>query len=212
MATFKLYRHALSGHSHRVQVFLSLLGLDAQLIDVNLAQGEHKTQQYLNKNIFSQVPVLEIQDEGQNITLADSNAILVYLASRYDVSRQWLPEDLDKAVDIQRFLSIAAGKVLYGAGNARLVNLFGAALDHEHAKNVANGIFIQLEQHLEGKDWLVGLHATIADVANYTYISLAPEGGVSLKKYPNIQNWLKRFESLAGFVAMKSSSVGLNAH
>ena len=212
MATFKLYRHAVSGHSHRVQVFLSLLGLDTQIIDVNLAKGEHKTQQYLQKNIFSQVPVLEIQDEGKDITLADSNAILVYLGRRYDSSRQWLPEDLDKAVEIQRFLSIAAGKVLYGAGNARLVNLFGAPLDHEYAKNIANGMFTQIENHLEGKDWLVGDHATIADVANYTYISLAPEGGISLENYPNIQNWLKRFESLEGFVAMKSSPVGLNAH
>ncbi len=212
MVTFKLYRHSLSGHSHRVQVFLSLLGLDAQIIDVNLAKGEHKTQQYLQKNIFSQVPVLEIQDKGKDITLADSNAILVYLASRYDSARKWLPEDLEKTVEIQRFLSIAAGKVLYGAGNARLVNLFGAALDHEYAKNVANGIFIQIEKHLEGKDWLVGSHATIADVANYTYIALAPEGGISLEAFPNIKNWLKRFEALKGFVAMKSSPVGLNAH
>ena len=211
MATFKLYRHAISGHSHRVQVFLSLLGLDTQMIDVNLAKGEHKGDAYLKKNGFSQVPVLEITEDGKDITLADSNAILIYLATRFDSTRQWLPEDAEQQAEVQRFLSIASGKVLYGAGNARLVKLFGAAIDYEYSKNLAHGIFSQIEKHLEGKNWLVGNNATIADVANYTYIALAPEGGIDLQPYVNIQNWLKRFENLNGFVAMKSSLVGLNA-
>ena len=205
MATFKLYRHVLSGHSHRVQVFLSLLGLDAEIIDVNLAKGEHKTDAYKQKNAFSQVPVLEINDLGENVTLADSNAILVYLATQYDASRQWLPEDLEKAVQVQRFLSIAAGKIAYGPANARLVKLFGASIDYQYAKNTAHGILAQIETHLSGRDWLVGGHATIADVANYTYIALAPEGEIELEKYRNINVWLKRFENLPGFVAMKSS-------
>ena len=211
MASFKLYRHVMSGHSHRVQVFLSLLGLEAELVDVNLAKGEHKSAKYLQKNIFSQVPVLEINDEGKEITLADSNAILIYLASQYDANRSWYPEDLEQACEVQRFLSVAAGKIAYGPANARLVNVFGAAIDHEYAKNVAHGILSQLEHHLQGRDWLVGDSATIADVANYTYIALAPEGDVSLANYPNIRAWLKRFENLKGFVTMKSTAVGLNA-
>ena len=211
MASFKLFRHVMSGHSHRVQVLLSLLGLDAELIDVNLAKGEHKSTQYLQKNNFGQVPVLEINDEGKTITLADSNAILIYLASQYDANRSWFPENLEQACEVQRFLSVAAGKIAYGPANARLVNVFGAALDHEYAKNIAHGIFSQLESHLQGRDWLVTDSATIADVANYTYIALAPEGDVSLENYPNIRAWLKRFENLKGFVPMKSTAVGLNA-
>ena len=39
MNNIKLYRHALSGHSHRAQLLLSLLGLDAKLVDVDLAAG-----------------------------------------------------------------------------------------------------------------------------------------------------------------------------
>ena len=80
MSAIKLYRHPLSGHAHRVEVFLSLLGLPSELIDVDLAKGAHKQDEFLKKNIFGQVPVIEDGD----ITLSDSNAILVYLASKYD--------------------------------------------------------------------------------------------------------------------------------
>ena len=38
----RLYRYALSGHAHRVQLMLSLLRLPYDLVDVNLAAGEHK--------------------------------------------------------------------------------------------------------------------------------------------------------------------------
>ena len=57
MSTIKLYRHALSGHSHRVQLFLSILGLNADIIDVDLAKGAQKNAEFLQKNRFGQVPV-----------------------------------------------------------------------------------------------------------------------------------------------------------
>jgi len=207
MSAIKLYRHALSGHSHRVEVFLSLLGLETQLIDVDLKSGAHKQPEFLAKNSFGQVPVIEDAD----ITLADSNAILIYLANKYDSSNQWLPSDPLQAAQIQRFLSVAAGKIASGPAVARLVNVFGASLDHAFAIATAHTILGQLDTHLAGKDWLVGQQATIADVANYAYIKHAPEGDVSLAEYKNIQVWLARFEALPGFVPMLSTPVGLVA-
>jgi glutathione S-transferase len=76
--SIKLYRHALSGHSHRVEPFLSLLGLDYELINVDFAKGEHQQPAFLSKNIFGQVPVID--DNGT--VISDSNAILVYLAGK----------------------------------------------------------------------------------------------------------------------------------
>ncbi|HEY0825026.1 MAG TPA: glutathione S-transferase N-terminal domain-containing protein, partial [Ramlibacter sp.] len=83
-----VYRMALSGHCHRVELFLSLLGLPHTLVDVDLAAGEHKRPEFLARNAFGQVPVIE---DGE-VTLADSNAILVYLEGRYAPGR-WLPRD-----------------------------------------------------------------------------------------------------------------------
>lgn len=211
MSTIKLYRHALSGHSHRVEVFLSILGLEAEIIDVDLANGAHKQPEFLAKNSFGQVPVLEDISEGEDITLSDSNAILIYLATKYDNNNTWLPKDAVAAANVQRFLSVAAGKVAYGPALARLINVFGANLDKETALTSANTILAQLDNHLEDREWLAGHHPTIADIANYTYIAHAPEGDVSLEDYPNIRDWISRFEALQGYVPMQSTAVGLNA-
>ncbi|CAA0100187.1 Dichloromethane dehalogenase [BD1-7 clade bacterium] len=207
MSNIKLYRHPLSGHSHRVEVLLSLLGLNADIIDVDLMNGEHKSDAFLRKNPAGQVPVLE--DEGQIIN--DSNAMLVYLASKYDASGAWLPKTPAAAAEVQRFLTAAAGPVAFGPASARLVTVFGAGLDHQNAINLAHNLLAQLEQHLQGRQWLVGDAPTIADVANYAYIAHAPEGDVALDTYPNVRAWLNRFESLRGFVPMQSTAVGLAA-
>ena len=180
MSTIKLHRFPLSGHSHRVELFLSLLGLDAEIITVDLANGAHKTPAFLQLNRFGQVPVLEDGD----ITLSDSNAIISYLASRYDGARRWLPVDGLAAAQVQRYLSIAAGLLAFGPATARLATVFGAAVDTEKATAMAHDLLAVLDAELDGRDWLVGERPTLADVANYTYIAHAPEGNVALDAYP----------------------------
>lgn len=207
MSTIKLYRHPLSGHSHRVENFLSILGLEADIIDVDLLNGEHKHPSFLQKNVLGEVPVLE---DGP-FTLADSNAILIYLASKYDKKRQWLPLGAEESANVQRFLSIAAGEIAHGPAAARLVTVFGAAIDHDTTIENAHALLESLEIHLQNRDWLVGDHATIADIADYTYIAHAPEGNVSLSSYPNVRGWLKRIEALPGFIPMKATAVSLAA-
>jgi len=207
MSQLKLYRHHLSGHSHRVELFLSLLGLNAVMINVNLMAGEHKQDDFLKKNTFGQVPVLEDGD----ITISDSNAILVYLASQYDYEHTWLPIEPAKAAEVQRFLSVAAGPIAQGPATARKINLFGARLDHVKAIEISHNVFSTLEDHLEGREWLAADFSTIADIANYSYIAHAPEGNVSLQHYPNINAWLHRIEDLPGFMPFQSSVIGLAA-
>jgi glutathione S-transferase len=85
MSMITLYQHPLSGHSHRVRTFLSLIGQSANIVDVDLTAGAHKQKNFLEKNSFGQVPVLE---DGDTI-LADSNAILIYLANKYDKEDKW---------------------------------------------------------------------------------------------------------------------------
>ena len=192
-----LYRHALSGHSHRVELLLSLLGLDYELRDVDLMAGEHKTEAFLRKNPFGQVPVLEDGD----VLLADSNAILVYLAKTYG-DGDWYPEDPRIAAEVQRWLSVAAGEIANGPGAARLVKVFGAGLDHERAVSIAHNLLGVLETYLAGTAFLAGPAPTIADVAAYAYIAHAGEGDVDLAPYPAVGSWLDRIRALPGFVPM----------
>lgn len=201
----KLYGIPLSGHTHRVELFLNLLQLPHEYVMVDLANGEHKQAAFLAKNAFGEIPVLEDGD----VTLADSNAILVYLASRYDVSGLWLPRDAVAAAQVQRWLSIAAGKIAGGPATARLVNVFGAARNLVAAQTMATQLFGVMEQELQQRSWLAGEHPTIADVACYSYIAHAPEGGISLLPYPKLRAWLAAIRALPGFVTMPVTPVGL---
>lgn len=204
---FRLHHYPLSGHAHRIELFLSLLGLDAERIEVDLAVGAHKTPAFLAKNPFGQVPVLE---DGDRV-LADSNAILVYLALRYDKDRTWYPADPDTAAEIQRWLSVAAGPLAAGPATARLVTVFGARRDHDAAKQTAHALFDVLDRHLAARQFVAGDGPTIADVALYSYTAHAPEGGVTLAPYPHIVAWLARIEALPGFVPMPRTEPALEA-
>lgn len=207
MTNLKLYRHPLSGHSHRAELLLSLMGLTAELIDVDLMQGEQKTAEFLAMNPDGQVPVLD--DDGTLIT--DSNAILVYLATRYDSTRRWLPLEPRAAAEVQRMLTQAAGALVQGPANARLITLFGAGYDPASTVAAAHKLLASLETRLATRNWVAIGQPTIADVALYSYIAHAPEGNVSLADYPAIRRWLSRVEGLPGFVPMQKSSVGLAA-
>lgn len=200
----RLYRDALSGHAHRAQLFLSLASIPFEMIEVPLKTGAHKKPAFLAINPFGQVPVID--DDGVIIT--DSNAILVYLATQYADS-SWLPHDPVELAAVQRWLSVAAGPIANGPASARLVNVFGAMLDLERAQTIAHNLLTLIEAHLTGREFLVGTAPTIADVAGYSYIAQAPEGGISLEPYPQVRGWLARIEALPGFVAWARNAVGL---
>ena len=197
-----LYRHPLSGHCHRVELMLSILNLKFDLVDVDLGSAAHKQPEFLTMNLFGQVPVLV---DGNDV-IADSNAILVYLATKYDTQRRWLPNDVLTTARVQQFFSIAAGPIAAGPAAARLVNVFNARLDHDNAKKTAKSILTLLDQHLQNRIWLASDHATLADIANYAYIAHAPEGDVSLEPYHGLKAWLRRVEGIPGFIGMRASN------
>lgn len=195
-----LYGFPLSGHVHRVRLFLNLLSVPFHEVTVDLTKGAHKTAEFLARNAFGQVPVIE--DGGA--TIADSNAILVYLALTYDRLRKWLPEDAFAQARVQRWLSVAAGDLSFGPAAARVNVLFGRPQNPACAE-IAGRLFSTMETHLKGHSWLAADHATLADLAMYTYTSHAPEGGISLDSYPLVKQWLARVEALPKFVGMVRS-------
>ncbi len=197
----KLYDLELSGHCHRARLMASLLKLNINLVPVDLLGGAHKQPDFLEKNPFGQIPVLEDGD----VMLYDSNAILVYFASKYDSSGCWLPRDPQLAAEVQIWLSKAANELANSLAAARLVKVFNAPLDHAALKTKAHDFLKVIDAHLVGREWFVGGAPTIADVAIYSYTAHGPEGGVDLRRYSNVTGWLKRVEALPGFVAMQAT-------
>lgn len=196
MTSLRLYGTELSGHVHRVRLLLSMLNLPAEWREAGADVRASADFQALNP--LGQVPVLV--DDGQ--VIADSNAILIWLVKRYAPGSQWLPQDLYQEVQVHQWLGKAAGEIRYGVASARLIRQFTTPENYDSALAIARKFLPQMEAHLRGRTWLVGDNATLADLACYAYIACAPEGGISLRDYPVIRQWLQNVESLPGFIAL----------
>lgn len=107
----KLHQFELSGHCHKARVMLRLLKLPHELVNVDGARLEHKSETHLAKNPFGQVPVLEDGD----LLIRDSQAILYYLAVRYGEGR-WLPTSPALGAEVMAWLSVASAEVSAGPG------------------------------------------------------------------------------------------------
>lgn len=198
-----LYDNPLSGHAHRPRALLKLLGVDYDETIVNLPKGEHKSPDFLKLNPLGQIPVLTDGD----LVLRDSTAILVYIASKFDDARTWLPTNPELAAQVQQWLAVSTKEIYLGPCAARISKLFGAPFDHGQAVEKANALFATIfEPHLADRDWLAGDGPTIADIANYGYIAAAHEGEIDLAPYPHTSAWLARLEALPGFVPMPKAA------
>jgi len=196
-----LYNIPLSGNCHKVRMLLSFLGIPYQKYDIDMANNEQKSPEYLKINPFGQAPVLD--DNG--IIIRDSQAILVYLAKQYGKA-DWWPDDPVEIANIVSWLSTAANELAQGPNKLRLHYKFGRAIDLSLANEVTDNLLTILNTHLADKDWLVGEKISIADIALYPYIALSHEGKVELMNYENILSWLFRIETLPNYLSMPGLS------
>ena len=197
----KLYGHPLSGNAYKVKLMLSILRLEYENIEVALEEGEHLQPPFLALNPFAQVPVLI---DGED-TLADAQAILVYLARQYggEQAEKWLPTEPLPMATVMRWLSTTAGEVRQGPEFARLYHLFKVtSIDSKDTEQKSEFILSQLNQHLSQHDWLATGQPTIADIAVFPYVALAPDGNIDLGLYPKVIAWIERVKQLPGFVSM----------
>ncbi|MCZ6784182.1 MAG: glutathione S-transferase [Proteobacteria bacterium] len=190
----RLYDFHLSGNAHKVRNLLSVLGVEHERVNVDLLAGEQRAPEFLTLNPFGKVPVLVDGD----VVLRDSSAIAVYLGRKFGRG-EWLPVDAEGEARVQEWLAICTGEVANAPGFARLITVFGAEGDLEEAQQKSHALLERFEEHLSEQPFLAGERPTIADITNYSYIALAPDGGVELGAYPAIRGWLERLEKLPGF-------------
>ena len=203
----ELYEHPESGNSHKARLLLSFLDLPYQSINVDLFEQEHRREPFLSLNPRAEVPVLR-EDE---IVLRDSMAILIYLAKRHDPARRWLPEGFAEEGAVHEWLAFAASWIQYGVFTARAAVSFGMMAnglpfdfptDPREGQARGRRSLEIMQARLGEREWLAAGHATIADVACFPYIALAPMGDVALDPYPGVVAWIERFQKLPGFLDM----------
>ena len=197
MSQRKLYNYPLSGNAYKVRLLLALLGLDYALVNIDLKAGENLTPEFKQLNPRAQIPVLA---DGDTV-IWDSMAILVYLARRYS-NGEWLPTDVAAEARVMQWLALSENELLYGLARSRAVLVLKRPFNLEQCQAEGKAGLAVLEQQLAGSDWLASDRPTIADIACYPYVMLAPAGEISLEDYPHVRQWLARVEVLPGWVPM----------
>lgn len=196
-----LYDYPRSGHAHRVRLFLSIIDQPYESVHVDMRKNEHKDPEYRKLSPLGQLPTLVDGD----IVITDSTAALVYLAIKYG-DEKWLPRDAEGASRVQRWLSSASGELYRGPVLARAGREWGRPVDLDYADRECERLFRWMQQELDARTWLAADHATIADIAMYSYIRLVDEARLDLAPYPAILRWLGDVENLDGFVPVGRAS------
>lgn len=201
----KLYDFDLSGNCYKVRLLLALLGLEFEKSNIDFYPGrQHRMAEFLRVNPLGQLPVIEDGD----YRLRDAQAILVYLARKYDPDKIWYPFDNPELLgEVSQWLAFA-DQLTATASAARLESAMFFDLDGDAARAGARKLFRVLDEHLwfrehSGIDWICGAATpTIADIACFPYVALSEEGGVSREDYPAIRRWMDRVKRIPGFIVM----------
>lgn len=194
-----LYTHPLSANAHKVRLLLGFLALAHNEAIIDIPAGEQRRPPFLAVSALGQIPVLV--DGG--LTLRDAQAILIYLAGRYDAERTWWPADPAAQGRIAQWLSFAALEQQTGLNLARLHFRLGAPCDLAAAQAQGDRTLRLLEDQLADRDWLEEGHPTIADCACAPFAARAGEAGHDLAAYPRVAAWTVRLAALPGFLGME---------
>ncbi len=193
----RLFEFARSGNCHKVRLMLSLLGREYVSVPLDPEGTDHRSREFLAMNPFGEVPVLV---DGE-LRLRESQAILVYLARRYG-STDWLPHDPGGLAEVAAWLCTAANEVARGPMLLRVHHKLGKPVDLASAEAVTARLLAILDAHLSRRSWLALGRPTLADVAVYPYVALAPDGRIDLYPYPAVRAWLGRVRGLPGYIGM----------
>lgn len=194
-----LYSMQSSGNSYKVRMLLARLRREYHLVEIDRFKGENRTPEYLAKNPDGRLPALQLDD---NRMLAESNAILIYLAD----GTPWLPTDRFDYAETLRWMFFEQHSHEPAIAEARFWLRFvrgGRELrTHEIDQWMERGYaaLALMEQHLSKHDYFVGDRETVADIALYAHTHVAPEGDFDLSGFPGINRWLARIAGNPGHI------------
>ena len=208
MAAFaiKLYGMTGSGNCWKPAVLMQQLEIPFQWVEVNLLKSESRTPEYLAKNANGKVPLLEVTDSGETRFLAESNAMLCYLAD----GTHLLPDDRWQRAKVLEWLFFEQySHEPYIATVRWWVHFMNKQIEWKEkiAEAMKKGYAALgiMERQLAQTPFLAGTYYSVADIALYAYTHVAHQGGYTLEKFPAIRAWLARVEQQPRFERMASS-------
>lgn len=183
-----LYDYLPSQNAWKIRCLLNQLERPFTQTFISIFEGEGQNTDYLKINPAGAVPAIRL---GDGTTLAESNAILMYLAENsaflpaehYHRSQvvQWLCFESDY---IQSSVATLRHWVMTGKDKNRTKDMLSNKIA------ASNKTLSVLDRYLTDHAYLVNDHYTIADISVFAYVHLANEAGLTLDDYPNIQRWI----------------------
>jgi len=194
-----LFDYLPSQNAWKVRLLLHHLGRPYRTVPISIFEGEGKTAEFTRISPTGAVPAIQL-DDGR--TLAESNAILAYLAE----GTAYLPTDPFDRAKVQQWLHFEQERVESVIGSLRYWTMTGKlsrrSTEMVEGKRAAAGRTLDiLERELVTRPFLAGDIYTIADMAVFAYASRAGEAGLSQQPYPHFRAWITRIEAQPGFLA-----------
>jgi glutathione S-transferase len=192
----KYYYHPVSPNCRKTTAILDYLDYDnAERIVVDLPKGAQLRPEFLAINPNGRVPALEDGD----LKLWESNAIAIYLADK--AGTELWREDL--RLDILRWMFWEQGHLMYATGIPffqRIIKpMLGEESDEQRIEEALRN-FVRLmkvlDDHLTGRDYLVGDFLTVADFAVASNLSFTEPCGLPMDDYRNVNRWLAGLDEI----------------
>ncbi len=194
-----LYDYLPSQNAWKVRLLLNHLGRPYEQTLVSIFEGEGKSANYLAINPTGAVPAIQEED---GYTLAESNAILVYLAS----NTAYLPSETLYQAQVLQWLFFEADYVQSTIATRRHWMLTGKDKNRPgdtltSQYHAAIKVLTVLNNRLGQSPFLAGPDYTIADMSVFAYAHLSDEAGLPLPDFSNIMRWIKAVRQQPGFLA-----------
>jgi len=185
-------------NGHKVHIMLEecgqQLGRDWQVHAVNIGAGDQFKPDFLAISPNNKIPAIIDPNGpgGQPISLFESGAILVYLASKFD---RFLPKGDRERFKVLEWLMFQMGGVGPMLGQAHHFRMY-APDKIEYAvnryTNEAKRLYGVMDRQLAGQEWIAGNEYTIADIAIFPWLRSWQNQGIDWADFPNLKVWFDR--------------------
>ena len=198
--TLKLYCFGESGNSYKAALALELSGLDWEPVKVDFFGGETRSPEYRSEiNPLGEAPVLVDTDHDYSIT--QSGAIQDYISH---LSGKFAGNSPEERREVLRWVFWDNHKLSSQAGMTRfLMNFLPEDKQPKEVIGFTQGrlsaAYAVLNDHLEGRDWIVGDGITNADLSCCGYLYYPEPYGFVRADWPHIDAWLTRLSETPGW-------------
>ncbi len=179
-------------NGHKVHIMLEETGLAYEAHPVNIGAGDQFAPEFLAISPNNKIPAIVDEDGpgGKPLALAESGAILIYLAEKV---KRFFPAEPHKHYAVLQWLMFQMGHI--GPMLGQVHHFRGSAPERisyaiERYTREANRLYGVLDEQLARNEYVAGDEYTIADIAIFPWLRSHHNRAVDIEEYPRIKRWV----------------------